>query len=309
MRKTHALTEAAIELALFAVLFLLALYAPVIGIVAALFLALPFMVFTMRHGWIPAMLLLAAALVISGLIGSLLSLPMALMFGTVGMAVGAMLSKQKNRYLVLLVGALVFLANIVLDYIISIQFLHVDMIQDTLALVRESFDTAMNLMKGMGQAPPLEMQRQFEQGLKLIGYMVPTLFVIASFALAYATIIVSLPVMKRLKLPVGSWPPFRELMWPKTVLWLYVFVLLLSLFPFKEGSFAYIAVLNLSYVLQLAMIVQGFSFLYYAAYKKGVGKGVVAAGTVVCLFLPFLLYLVAIFGIIDLGFDLRRRIL
>ncbi|KPC98211.1 hypothetical protein LR69_03557 [Geobacillus sp. BCO2] len=164
MRKTHALTEAAIELALFAVLFLLALYAPVIGIVAALFLALPFMVFTMRHGWIPAMLLLAAALVISGLIGSLLSLPMALMFGTVGMAVGAMLSKQKNRYLVLLVGALVFLANIVLDYIISIQFLHVDMIQDTLALVRESFDTAMNLMKGMGQAPPLEMQRQFEQG-------------------------------------------------------------------------------------------------------------------------------------------------
>jgi uncharacterized protein YybS (DUF2232 family) len=56
------------------------------------------------------------------------------------------------------------------------------------------------------------------------------------------------------------------------------------------------------------LIVQGFSFLYYAAYKKGIGKGVVVAGTVICLFLPFLLYLVAIFGIIDLGFDLRRRI-
>ncbi|MGZ0087457.1 YybS family protein [Caldibacillus thermoamylovorans] len=308
MRNTHVLTEAAIELALFAVLFLLALYVPVIGIVATLFLALPFMVFTMRHGWIPAMLLLAAALVVSGLIGSLLALPMALMFGTFGIAVGALLSKQRNRYVVLLVGTFVFLANIVLDYIISIQFLHVDLIEDTLVLVRESFDTAMRLMEGMGQAPSLEMQRQIEQGLKLIGYMIPTLFVIAALALAYVTIVVSLPVMKRLKLPVGSWPPFRELTWPKSVLWIYVVVLLLSLFPLEEGSFAYMAVLNVSYVLHLAMIVQGFSFLYAVAYKKGIAKGVVVAGTVLCLFLPFLLYLVAIFGIIDLGFDLRRRI-
>ncbi|ABO68757.1 MULTISPECIES: YybS family protein [Geobacillus] len=308
MRKTHALTEAAIELALFAVLLLLALYVPFIGFIAALFLALPFMVFTMRHGLIPAWLLLAAALVVSGLIGSLLSLPMALMFGTFGIAVGAMLVKKKNRYLVLLIGALVFLANIVLDYVISIQFLQVDMIQDTLALVRESFDTAMRVMEGMGQTPPTEMKKQFEQAIVLISYMTPTLFFVASFVLAYVTIIVSLPVMKRLKLPVGTWPPFRELSLPKSVLWIYVLVLVLSLFPLKEGTFTYIAVLNVSYVLQLALIVQGFSFLYYAAYKKGIGKGVVVAGTVICLFLPFLLYLVAIFGIIDLGFDLRRRI-
>jgi uncharacterized protein YybS (DUF2232 family) len=308
LRKTHALTEAAIELALFAVLLLLALYVPFIGFIAALFLALPFMVFTMRHVLIPAWLLLAAALVVSGLIGSLLSLPMALMFGTFGIAVGAMLVKKKNRYLVLLIGALVFLANIVLDYVISIQFLQVDMIQDTLALVRESFDTAMRVMEGMGQTPPTEMKKQFEQAIVLISYMTPTLFFVASFVLAYVTIIVSLPVMKRLKLPVGTWPPFRELSLPKSVLWIYVLVLVLSLFPLKEGTFTYIAVLNVSYVLQLALIVQGFSFLYYAAYKKGIGKGVVVAGTVICLFLPFLLYLVAIFGIIDLGFDLRRRI-
>ncbi|AGT33860.1 membrane protein [Geobacillus genomosp. 3] len=308
MRKTHALTEAAIELALFAVLFLLALYVPFIGVIAVLFLALPFMVFTMRHGLASACLLLIASLVVSGLIGSLLSLPMALMFGTVGIAVGAMLAKKKNRYLVLLVGALVFLVNIVLDYVISIQFLQVDMIQDTLALVRESFDTAMRVMEGMGQEPPAEMQKQLEQGIELIGYMIPTLFVIASFALAYVTIVVSLPILKRLKLPVGTWPPFRELSLPKSVLWIYILVLVFSLFPIEEGTFPYIAVLNISYVLQLAMIVQGFSFLYYAAYKKGIGKGVVVAGTVICLFLPFLLYLVAIFGIIDVGFDLRRRI-
>jgi len=308
LRKTHALTEAAIELALFAVLFLMALYVPVIGFVAALFLALPFMVFTMRHGLAPAWLLLVAALVVSSLIGSFLSLPMALMFGTVGITVGAMLAKQKNRYLIWLVGALVFLANIVLDYIISIQFFQVDMIRDTLGLVRESFDTAMRMMEAMGQKPPAGMQKQLEQGIELIGYMVPTLFVIAALALAYVTIMVSLPIMKRLKLPVGTWPPFRELSLPKSVLWIYIMVLVLSMFPFAEGTFPYIAVLNLSYVLQLAMAVQGFSFLYYAAYKKGIAKGVVIAGTVVCLFLPFLLYLVAIFGIIDLGFDLRRRL-
>ncbi|TXK89307.1 DUF2232 domain-containing protein, partial [Parageobacillus sp. SY1] len=51
MRKTHIITEAAIQLALFAVLFLVSLYVPLLGMIAILFLSLPCMIFTMRHGY------------------------------------------------------------------------------------------------------------------------------------------------------------------------------------------------------------------------------------------------------------------
>ena len=309
MRKTHIITEAAIQLALFAVLFLVSLYVPLLGMIATLFLSLPFMIFTMRHGYAYALLLLAASLIISMLIGSLFSLPVALMFGTAGITVGALLGKNKNRYTILLASAFVFLINMIIDYIISIKFFEMDIIQETFSAFRDSFETAMQIMKGMGQEPPKQLQEQFEQGLELIKYITPTLFVIAAFLLAYVTMTVSIPILRRLKLPVGTWPPFRDFTLPKSLLWYYLLVLVISLFPLEKGTFAYIAVLNVYYLLQLLFIVQGFSFLYYAANKKNVPKGMVIGGTILCLFLPFLLYLIVILGIIDLGFDLRKRIL
>ncbi|EZP74799.1 hypothetical protein H839_18070 [Parageobacillus genomosp. 1] len=308
MRKTYMITEAAIQLALFAVLFLIALYMPLIGVIATLFLALPFIIFTIRHGYAYALLLLAASLIISMLIGSLFSLPVALMFGTAGIAIGVMLAKNKSRYMILLISALIFLINIVIDYAISVKFLQTDIIQETLLAFRQSFDTAMQMMKGMGQEPPKQLQEQFNQGFELIKYVIPTLFVIAAFLFAYITIIVSVPILKRLKLPVGTWPPFRDVTLPKSLLWVYVLVIALSFIPLEKGTFAYIAILNVYYVLQLLLMVQGFSFLYHVANKKNIPKGMVIGGTVLCLFLPFLLYLIAILGIIDLGFDLRKRI-
>jgi uncharacterized protein YybS (DUF2232 family) len=308
LRKTYMITEAAIQLALFAVLFLIALYMPLIGVIATLFLALPFIIFTIRHGYAYALLLLAASLIISMLIGSLFSLPVALMFGTAGIAIGVMLAKNKSRYMILLISALIFLINIVIDYAISVKFLQTDIIQETLLAFRQSFDTAMQMMKGMGQEPPKQLQEQFNQGFELIKYVIPTLFVIAAFLFAYITIIVSVPILKRLKLPVGTWPPFRDVTLPKSLLWVYVLVIALSFIPLEKGTFAYIAILNVYYVLQLLLMVQGFSFLYHVANKKNIPKGMVIGGTVLCLFLPFLLYLIAILGIIDLGFDLRKRI-
>jgi uncharacterized protein YybS (DUF2232 family) len=308
LRKTYVITEGAIQLSLFAVLFLIALYVPLIGVIATLFLALPFIIFTIRHGYTYALLLLVASLIISALIGSLFSMLMALMFGTAGIAIGAMLARNKSRHIILLISALIFLINLVIDYAISVKFLQMDIIQETLSTFRQSFDMAMKMMKGMGQNPSPQLQEQIHQGFEILKYVVPSSFVIVAFLLAYITIIVSIPVLKRLKLPVGTWPPFRDITLPKSLLWVYVLVLVLSFIPFEKGTFTYIAILNVYYVLQLLLTVQGFSFLYHMANKKGIPKGMVIGGTVLCLFLPFLLYLIAILGIIDLGFDLRKRI-
>jgi uncharacterized protein YybS (DUF2232 family) len=119
---------------------------------------------------------------------------------------------------------------------------------------------------------------------------------------------VSVPVLKRLKLSVGTWPPFRQIMLPKQLLWYYLLVLVATFFPLEKGTFAYIAVINLYYLLQLLFMIQGFSFLYHVADRKNIAKGIVVIGTLFCFFFPFLLYLIAILGIIDLGFELRKRV-
>jgi uncharacterized protein YybS (DUF2232 family) len=308
VKNTYVLTEAAIQLAIFIVLFLASLYVPLLGTVTTLFLSIPFIIFTIRHGYKPGLLLLFASLIVSSLIGSLLSLPVALMFGTGGIVIGALLAKKKNRYMILVAGTVVFLINMVVDYIISVKFFEIDIIQQTLSMLKESFDTALQIMRGMGQEPSRELQDRFQQGLELVKYITPTLFVVTAFVLAYFTIIVSVPILKRLNISVGTWPPFRDVTLPKHLLWYYLLVLITTFLPLEKGTFAYITVVNMYYLLQLLFMMQGFSFLYYVSDRKRVPKGFVVAGTLFCFFLPFLLYLIAILGIIDLGFELRKRV-
>lgn len=308
MRNTYALTEAAIQLAIFIVLFLASLYVPLLGMMISLFLSLPFIVFTMRHGYRPALVLLTAAVIVSTLISSVLSAFAAVMFGTGGIVIGALLAKQKNRYVVLAAATIAFLVNIVINYVVSVKFFDLDIIAQTISVISDSFHTAVQIMENAGEKPPEETVARFEQGLKLIKYVTPTLFVIAALAFAYLTIIVSVPILKRLKLSVGTWPPFRQLMLPRQLVWYYLLVLIATFFPLEQGTFAFIVVINLYYVLQLLFAIQGFSFLYYIAYRKQIAKGIIVAGTIVCLFIPFLLYLIAILGIIDLGFELRKRV-
>ncbi|GGJ64894.1 uncharacterized protein YybS (DUF2232 family) [Anoxybacillus voinovskiensis] len=308
MRNTYALTEAAIQLAIFIVLFLASLYVPLLGMMISLFLSLPFIVFTMRHGYRPALVLLTAAVIVSTLISSVLSAFAAVMFGTGGIVIGALLAKQKNRYVVLAVATIAFLVNIVINYVVSVKFFDLDIIAQTISVISDSFHTAVQVMESAGKKPPEATIARFEQGLKVIKYVTPTLFVITALAFAYLTIIVSVPILKRLKLSVGTWPPFRQLMLPRQLVWYYLLVLIATFFPLEQGTFAFIVVINLYYVLQLLFAIQGFSFLYYIAYRKQIAKGIVVAGTIVCLFIPFLLYLIAILGIIDLGFELRKRV-
>jgi uncharacterized protein YybS (DUF2232 family) len=308
VKNAYVLTEGAIQLAIFIVLFLISLNVPLLGGISALFLPLPFILFTVRHGYKNGLLLLFVSLLISLIIGSIFSVPLALTFGISGITIGFLLTKRKNRYIILLGGTAAFLVGIIVDYIISVVFLQFDVMKETMSLLRDSFSHALKFMEATGQQPPQQFIERFNQGLELIGYITPTFFVITASVLSYLTIVISMPILKRLRIEVGTWPPFRNISFPKSFLWYYLIVLMTTFFPVEKGTFVYIAMLNIYYLLQILMTIQGFSFIYYVSQQKGFSKGWIVAFTIVALMIPFLLYLVAILGIIDLGFELRKHI-
>jgi len=308
VKNTYVLTEGAIQLAIFIVLFFVSLNIPLLGAVAALFLSLPFIIFTIRHGVRNGLFFLFVSLIISLVIGSILSVPVAFMFGMSGIVIGSLLSKMKNHYIILLAGTIAFLVGIIVDYIISVVFLQFDVIKETISLLRNAFHDAFKFMEATGKQPPKELIERFNEGLEFIGYITPTLFVIAASVLAYLTILVSIPILKRLRIDVGAWPPFRHIVFPKSLLWYYLIVVIATFFPIEKGTFVYIAILNIYYLLQILMIIQGFSFIYYVSHQKGLVRGIVSVFTIISFMIPFFLYLIAILGIIDLGFELRKHI-
>lgn len=268
MKNARVLTEGAVQLAIFTVLLLLSLYMPVFGMVTTFFLAIPFLLFTMRHTYKNGLLLLAASFVPSIWFGSFLSIPMTFMFASSGVAMGHVWRKKGGKYAVLLVGTLSFLLSMIIIYAGSVLFFDIHIGKQIEEIMQQSFQSAKAVLEQLGQPVNEQFEKTMKQTMDVVIDLLPTAFVFAAACFAWITQQAALPILKRLNMPIGNWQPFRELVLPKSLLWYYLAVMLLLFFPIEHGSFPYVALLNLFQVLQLLMTIQGFSFVFYWMHHK-----------------------------------------
>ncbi len=309
MKSANQLTQGAMFLAIYSVLLLITLYIPILGAIVNLFLPLPFILFAAKNNLKSSIVFFIASILLSLIIGSMLAIPLSLAFGMTGITIGYLINKQKNRWTVILAGSMVFLVNVVGQYIVSVVFLKMNIIKEAVQTFRDSYQTSIEMMKKLGQAPNEQVIKQMETSVSLIETLMPSAFVMVSFFIVVIMLFVSMPILKRFGVTVPGWKPFRELILPKSLLWYYLLCMLLSLImnP-QQGSYLYLALANLVFILQLCMIIQGISFLFYFCYLKGFSKAITITVVVFSFLLPFLLYIVRILGIIDLGFNLRQRL-
>ncbi len=193
--------------------------------------------------------------------------------------------------------------NIVIGFVLSIAFFNINIVEDSL---KESKTTYYSLLEQVGHEQDQRIIESLNSSIQLIQTLMPALFLGMAAIGALLIIVINFPILKRLGIPVPVFKPFREWMLPKSILWYYLLVLVVSMIAQpEEGTYLYTAILNVLYVLQTLMAVQGLSFLYFFAHYKGWSKGILVGITIISF--P-LLYIVRILGIIDLGFNLRERL-
>lgn len=308
MKNVRKLTEGAILLAAFAVLLLLTIYVPFLGMIVNLFLAVPFMLFAAKNDGKSIVVFIIASLLLSFIVGTIMSLPLTLAYGTTGVLIGYLIQKQKNMGVLFITGSLVFLVNLIIIYVASIVFFKVDMITEMIEMMRRSLNVSADLLKNFGNTQDNEkVLEQFNNGLNLIKTLIPTLFVLSSFFIVFVMQLISFPIIKRFGVKVEKWKSFKEISLPKSILYYFLLTLLVSMFmnP-EEGTFWYMAIINMTYILQFLMILQGYTFIFYYFDKKGLSKAISITIAIVSFLIPIFLYIVGILGIIDLGFDLRK---
>ncbi|MFY0761201.1 YybS family protein [Metabacillus dongyingensis] len=307
MKRVNVLTEGAILLALFTVLTLMTLYLPLIGAFLMVFLPLPFILYTVRHGIKAAVTLMAASIFITLIVGSLFALPLTLTYALSGIVMGCFYQKRQTAG-ALIGGTIAFLISFVVMYAASVAFFQIDPIEEATGSMDETIDMAKSMMAAIGQEANEAAINQLEEQMKYIGYLIPSLLVSVSFIFAILSHAVTIPVLKRLKIQLVPLKPFREWKLPTSIVWYYLIVSFLFFLNLDTGSFLYIAAVNLLFVLQVLLVVQGFSFIFFYSHVKNYSKAIPVTAIILSLILPILMYLVRILGIIDLAFNLRGRV-
>ncbi|MBD8071255.1 YybS family protein [Bacillus sp. PS06] len=300
MKKQKFVVDGGLFLAIYILLLIGSIFLPFVGIFLTFLLPIPFIIFASRYSIKQSLLFLLAAAVLSLLFTSVTGLIFAFIFGVGGVVYGTLVQKGRKPLEVMLGLTVSFIVTFVVFYIIASSLFAFDFS----ALVKQSAEESIEMLENYAPQNE-EVIQQFNESLELFNYLVPSLLVITAFFFALITQLISYPVLKRVMKDAIKFPAIRDITIPISILWYYLVVLILMYFDMEVGSFYYMAVVNLYYILQLLMVIQGISFVFYFSHVRGLPKIV---PIIVLIMTPFLLSIIRILGIIDLGFRLRNKV-
>ena len=304
MNQARQLTQGALMLAIYLVLLLITIYVPLLSVVANLFLIFPFLFYSSKFPIKFSVVLLIGALILTTIVGTIMNLPLTILYGTTGLAMGLSIQYRKSKIFTYFVSSFVILINIIVQYAAATVFFNMNIIGDLLKSTKQSVVQSVSLLEKMGQPVDPKILDQFDVMMNLVKTLLPSVLVMGSFITAFILMAINFPIARRFKVEMPAFKPFRQMQLPKSLLWYYLITIVLSLLVGKDNEgFAHAALVNLAFMLQTLFYLQGLSFIYFVCHQKNLPKAVPIIVTIVSI--P-VLYFVSILGMLDLGFAIRQ---
>lgn len=312
MNQSRKLTEGAVFAAIYMGLMLATVAIPVLYILTIFLLPVPFVMYASRHGVKPGLLVLTVASLLTIMFFTILSLPMTLLMGAGGLLIGHGIYKKRSVYETWAYGILGFIGGLLFTIAFMQIFLSVNFMSEFETIANEQVGSYVSIIESVGMAdtnPDINLEEMFTEQIKLIMNLVPAFLALLAIILAFLVQWVSYKIINRVNKQKYRFPPFRMLRLPSSIIWLYLIVILVSLFNLDPAGMFSVGIQNALFILEILLVVQGFSFLFYFADHKKWSKAIPIMSIVITILFPvFLLYFVRILGIIDIGFNLRDRL-
>ncbi|WP_152657480.1 YybS family protein [Oceanobacillus sp. CFH 90083] len=309
MNQSRKVTEGALMIAISIVILIASLF-PILSLLTAFVLPVPFIFYVKRHGVKAGLVMTLAVAIISTLLMSVMILPIVLMAAAGGIFIGYAIYKKNTAYETLAQGTFGFILGGLLSFVFIQTLLGVNIMAEYENMVEESVRMSASMIESV--SPSLsgeDIEALQETQTNLLQQLIPTFMVVFAFIIAFLTQWISYKLLNRIEKEKLSFPPLRELQFPNAIIWIYLLALVLSVIGFEEGSTMAFGAQNLLMIVGIALVLQGFSFIFYFAHIKKIAKIVPILIVITTIIFPgFLLYFIRILGIIDIGFRLRGRL-
>ncbi|ULG71959.1 DUF2232 domain-containing protein [Macrococcus brunensis] len=217
---------------------------------------------------------------------------------------GYLLTQRASR------EAMLFIMTTLLSMytLISVIFLQLaDLAPTTKTWFSDLKNTYFTLVKSEIEAGNVTKENValFNTALDAMQIQVPGLIVFNLFLLILLTLVITLPILRSFKIATPNFRPLYFWNMPKMALYLYFIVSIISWFVAPEDVVLLGIVLNLKYVLEWIMFIQGLSLLSFFLKVKRIP-------TVFGVLLFIMAFLMApvtqLFGVLDLIFRMKTKI-
>jgi uncharacterized protein YybS (DUF2232 family) len=232
-----------------------------------------------------------------------------LLYGSVGVVIGYSLQKGKSRIFILIASSLTFMVGLVTTYAVIVAFLNMDIIHELTVALNESVKNSENILKAMGKEDQIsQLKERNANALKMIKTLAPSILILTSILSAFVTQLLCFPIAKRFGVKVQPWGSLKNLSLPKSLLWYYLIAIGTNIVVHPdEGTYLYTVLINARYILEMFLVLQGLSLLFYFFHQRSVAKGFRVLVVILAFMIPIFHYIIMILGITDIGFDFRKR--
>ena len=309
--RTRSLTEGGILAAVMVVLAVVAVYVPLLGILAVLLWPLPAAILIVRHGfrW-GVMSVVVAALLTSVLIEPTVGLRLAVAFGPVGLALGVGFRRGHSAARLVTTTMAVSIAAKFAGLAIVFSLTGMEPFSGQLAAMEESFGevSAMYESVGMSEAQIAAARDTFTQNIAMVRLLLPLVVVTMGLLDTMANFWALGKLLARLGQSVPPLPPFREWRLPAAFFYIFGFSLLgLYWGSTRDLPLLYQVSLNLNMAMTIAGLIEGASLYEFVTRRYGWPRLVTTLALFFIVFNSFLMPILVFTGLLDTVFDYRKR--
>src|SRR5699024_8741759 len=205
-------------------------------------------------------------------------------------------------------GALGFVIGLASVYVFSQVVLDVNWATQLDDMLHESLEISQEITKSVGFEQTEEEIERVKAIVFQIKDLIPVGFVIVATFVAFVSQWISYKVINRLEGKKFIFPPFRNLVFPMALIWIYFIALILTFVDIDKDNMFYLATQNIYMLVGLLIALQGLSFIFFYTHIKEKSKALPIISVILTVLFPlFFIYIVRVIGIIDIGLSLRER--
>lgn len=296
------ITYGAMMVALFAILLAMTLYVPLLGLLTILLVPLPITVYRLRYDRTSTLMVAVCTWLITLLIGGMLSIPAAIVLSAVGFVIGDTVRTGKTKLYVFMATGVTLLISLSLLYLGTVWFMNINPIEQLLTQFETIQQEAFAVLSEMGNSTK-DMEQKVIEAFEYYQTIVPSLFILSTFIVAYMFIMPILAVAKRLRFDVPKFASFLNMRLPFATVVAYLVLLLVSILSQSEqGTTFYLMEANAILIFRFLFFLQGLALIYYGLRKMKLPLIVNVPATLFAMFLsPFTVML----GVLDIAIDIR----
>lgn len=299
------LTYGAMMIALFAVLFAVSLYIPLLGSVSLFFIPLPILLYRLRYDRSASLLVAVAAILVSALLGGLLSAPAAVSLVLIGFVMGETIQTGKSKFYTLMAVGLTVLISMVATYVggvLLFQFNAIDVMMDTFQDVQQKMTAYMSDLGTL----PKDYEKIISDTFLYYRSTIPAMVILGSLLAGYLFVAANFYTAGRVGAKVQKFPPFREMKLPFMTIVIYALVILSSFLMGNDTtSTGYLIYINAMVILRFAFLLQGLSLIYYFMHERKLPRFITILATVFAVMLNPMTILL---GTLDTAINIRAWI-